>query len=124
LTRRELFPQGHPMSATFPQGRTTVLSKNVNFFHIGPRVFPYSRGFSGGDANSPFNQQCFFQVTLQLTQLYKAGSTTNKSPEESWKEGARDVVIADFFDTVYCEFFNQLVNRFPENRNWYHQIKE
>jgi hypothetical protein len=124
FTRRELYPPGHPQHDKFPQGRSTFLSKNVNFFHIEPRVFPASRGYSNHDANHPFNQQVFFQVSLQLAQIFKSDRAVPGGPEETWKQSSKNLVIADFFDTVSCEYYHQLLNRYPEIPNWYHDIRE
>jgi len=83
-----------------------LLSSRIIFFQIAPVSIP-----SGIDDSHQF----FWQVTLQLAELPKNLQTggaivANKS---------QGIIIADFYEVVSSDFFNNTLN-FPfANRNWY-----
>jgi hypothetical protein len=64
-------------------------------------------------------------LNLQLLESPGKSTTNNAAPSreaKEWQERRGGVIIADFFSTVYSEHLNQLLNRYWENRNWYHSL--
>lgn len=115
LIREEWFSKGHPLAAEFPGGcRRSILSERVNFFRISPREF---------QTPAPYFTHSVFWITLQLVDSLKAGTLDGESPGETWKTPAPGLVLADFYDVVYPEFFNSLQDWSFMNRNWYNSLE-
>lgn len=111
LVRIERFSDDHPEQP----GKTVrrVLSDRVNHFTIDPVELP---------SEDPAAPQCFYQVTLQLVETFQRPDVTAGSAAS--KERQRGVLIADFFDVVYPEFYNAFRSEPFVNYNEHTMIKE
>ncbi|MBF0542883.1 MAG: hypothetical protein HQM08_00545 [Candidatus Riflebacteria bacterium] len=104
LVREEKF---HPRLGGTIESR--VLSEKLNFFQIQPIEIQTTKG----------RNQYFFQVTLQLIDSYTSvptGFSTNISRSSG-------IVMADFTDIVYPEFWKSLWNQEFIGRNWHSGIE-
>jgi type II secretory pathway pseudopilin PulG len=121
LTRTEFFHPDHPMAAKFPDGLKKTLSQQVNFLRISPKFLSSMKSL-GEMEGKLLNRRPYFWITLQLVETLPAPQGGQLPNDGSWVTPGPNVVIADFFDTVYCEFTNSLISRFPANRNTYVEL--
>lgn len=96
------------------EGKTTktVLSENVNFFEIKEILMEVD----GKD-------QFYYLITLQLIDVLHSNDMKDKKSGEKLRENQKDVILADFYDIVYPEYFNAAWNDKRLNPNWHTQIK-
>lgn len=96
------------------EGKTTktVLSENVNFFEIKEILMEVD----GKD-------QFYYLITLQLIDVLHASDMKDKKSGEKLRENQKDVILADFYDIVYPEYFHALWNDKKLNPNWHTQLK-
>ena len=92
-----------------------ILSENVNFFEI------KDIGITTAVNNS--KMQFYYQITLQLIDVLHASDLDNKKKGEKLRENQKDVILADFYDVVYPEYFNALWNDKRLNQNWHTELK-
>lgn len=85
-----------------------VLSENINFFEI-KEIFLEFEG----------KKQYYYLITLQLLDVLHASDMKNKKSNEKLTENQKDVILADFYDVVYPEFFHALWNDEKPNPNWH-----
>lgn len=99
------------------KGKTTskVLSENINFFEIN------DIGITTKVDNS--KMQFYYQITLQLIDVLHASDYDNKKIGEKLRQNQKDVILADFYDIVYPEYFNALWNDKRLNQNWHTELK-
>jgi hypothetical protein len=113
LVRREYYHRDHPLAAKFPNRcRESVLSDRVNIFKLEPRVVPTVK---------PYRNQSFVWVTLQLVETFRK-TETGVTVQKDWKKASQGVIVSDFFDVVYPEFYHALLNNGFMNRNWNNRI--
>ena len=106
LIREEVVHPALPGAST---GRK-VLSERVNFFSIRPVEIQNKVG----------TNQWFYNVTLQLGEVRNPNIVKGtQGPVPAKMAG---VMISDFFDVVYPEFFAALNNQEFMGRNWYTSI--
>ncbi len=86
-----------------------ILSKNVNFFDIKQIRFKVN----GVD-------EFYYLITLQLIDTIHAD---NVAPGTKLEETSKNVVLADFFDVVYSDFFSTFWNDKNSYRNWHSEIR-
>lgn len=92
---------------------TRILSDRVNFFEIKPVMMqPYGKN------------QFYFLVTLQLIDALHPSELKGKAAGSKLDELQKDVILADFFDVVYPEFFHAAWNQVRFNPNWHSQIRQ
>ncbi|NCB38885.1 MAG: hypothetical protein EOM80_08955 [Erysipelotrichia bacterium] len=92
---------------------TRVLSDKINFFEIKPIMLqPYGKN------------QFYFLVTLQLIDALHPSELKGKTAGTKLDELQRDVILADFFDVVYPEYFHAAWNQVRVNPNWHSQIRQ
>ena len=109
LVREEAFHPSHPAYSRFPQGKwTQVLTKRLNYFDISPVQVPNATG----------PDQWFFWVSLQLRDAYQKPDLSQAALRYDFKE-APGVIISEFFDILYPEFFTAFHNNEGMNRNWH-----
>ena len=91
--------------------KTRVLSEKVNFFDIEqiPIDVPNAK------------VQFYYLVTLQLMDTLHPKNLTAKKNTQSTKftDHQNHVIMADFFDVVYPEYFHAIWNQFRVNPNWH-----
>ena len=99
------------------KGKTTskVLSENINFFEIN------DIGITTKVDNS--KMQFYYQITLQLIDVLHASDYDSKKIGEKLRQNQKDVILADFYDIVYPEYFNALWNDKRLNQNWHTELK-
>ena len=99
------------------KGKTTskVLSENINFFEIN------DIGITTKVNNS--KMQFYYQITLQLIDVLHASDYNKKKIGEKLRQNQKDVILADFYDIVYPEYFNALWNDKRLNQNWHTELK-
>lgn len=99
------------------KGRTTskVLSENINFFEIN------DIGITTKVDDS--KMQFYYQITLQLIDVLHASDYNNKDIGEKLRKNQKDIILADFYDIVYPEYFNALWNDKRLNQNWHTELK-
>ncbi len=91
---------------------TRVLTERINFFEIKPIMLqPYGKN------------QFYFLVTLQLIDAVHASDMKGRIAGAKLDELQKDVILADFFDVVYPEFFHAAWNQTRVNPNWHTQIR-
>ncbi len=91
---------------------TRVLTERINFFEIKPIMLqPYGKN------------QFYFLVTLQLIDAVHASDMKGRTAGTKLDELQKDVILADFFDVVYPEFFHAAWNQTRVNPNWHTQIR-
>lgn len=101
------------------QEKSKVLSEHVNFFEIKP-IFISQPGTS--------KNQYYYLITLQLA------DALNKNLEQLGKVGVgekieagsagKNIILADFFDVVYPEYFHAAWNQSNFGLNWHTMLKE
>jgi hypothetical protein len=89
-----------------------VLSERVNFFEIKP-IMLQPQG----------KNQFYFLVTLQLLDSVHPKDMKGKSPGSKITDQVQGVVLADFYDVVYPEFFHSLWNQVRMNPNWHTPLR-
>lgn len=92
--------------------KTKVLSENVNFFEIKPLLI-----------SADEKDNYYFLITLQLIDVLHAQDIKDKKTGEKLTENQKDVILADFYDVVYPEFFHDIWNDKGCNPNWHTYIK-
>ncbi|HQB84049.1 MAG TPA: hypothetical protein PLR50_11165, partial [Candidatus Rifleibacterium sp.] len=91
---------------------TRILTERINFFEIKPIMLqPYGKN------------QFYFLVTLQLIDAVHASDMKGRTAGTKLGELQKDVILADFFDVVYPEFFHAAWNQTRVNPNWHTQIR-
>ena len=101
---------------TFKDKTTSkILSENINFFEIN------DIGITTQVDNS--KMQFYYQITLQLIDVLHASDYDNKKIGEKLRQNQKDVILADFYDIVYPEYFNALWNDKRLNQNWHTELK-
>lgn len=91
---------------------THVLSDRINFFEIKPVMMqPYGKN------------QFYFLVTLQLIDAVHPSEMKGRTAGTKLDELQKDVILADFFDVVYPEFFHAAWNQTRVNPNWHTQLR-
>lgn len=99
-------------------GKTTktVLSENVNFFEI--QQIPIS---------IDNKIQYYYLITLQLIDVLHAsdlkGKETTSDTGEKLTKNQKDIMLADFYDIVYPDFFFEAWNSEKSNPNWHTFLK-
>ncbi|RCK79454.1 MAG: hypothetical protein OZSIB_0094 [Candidatus Ozemobacter sibiricus] len=117
LIREETFHPSHPLAATFPGGTwRRVLTERVNYFRIQPWEIP--------DPSQPGSRQFVWWVTLQLVDVDPSQRTPPAPSGDLWTDRGKGLIIADFYDVVYPEFFNAFWRQPLINRNWHTIIEE
>lgn len=90
-----------------------VLTDNLNFFEI-----------KEIDLQLDGKVQYFYLITLQLIDVLHAQDMVGKKQVgEKLTDNQKDVVLADFYDIVYPEFFHAIWNDKKLNPNWHTQLK-
>ena len=99
------------------KGKTTsrVLTENINFFEI------KEIGITTEVDNS--KMQFYYQITIQLIDVLHSSDYDNKKIGEKLRQNQKDVILADFYDIVYPEYFNALWNDRRLNQNWHTELK-
>ncbi len=92
-----------------------VLSNNINFFEI------KDIGITTEVDSS--KMQFYYQITLQLVDVLHPKDYDNKQIGEKLRQNQKDVILADFYDIVYPEFFNAIWNDKRLNQNWHTELK-
>ncbi len=91
---------------------TRILTERVNFFEIKPIMMqPYGKN------------QFYFLVTLQLIDALHPSEMKDRVAGSRLDDLQKDVILADFFDVVYPEFFHAAWNQARVNPNWHTQIR-
>ena len=107
LIREEQFKDNRPTSK--------ILSENINFFEI------KDIGITTNVDNN--KMQFYYQITLQLIDVLHASDYDNKTIGEKLRNSPKDVILADFYDIVYPEYFNAIWNDNRLNQNWHTELK-
>ena len=89
-----------------------TLTENINFFEIKELTM-----LAGGKTNY------YYLITLQLVDVLHSSDLDGKKVGEKLRQNQKDVILADFYDIVYPEYFNALWNDKRLNRNWHTLIK-
>lgn len=92
--------------------KSTVLTPNLNYFEIKKIWF-----------NVNGKAQYYYVVTLQLIDVLRAKDIKDKKSGEKLTEKQKDVILADFYDVVYPDYFNSLWNDQNRYANWHTRIK-
>lgn len=109
LTRTEAFHPDHPLAKQFPGGKQSrVLSEKVHYFALTPRTYE-----TGGQS------LYYFWITLQLADSLQARNLPTNQIGSPMIQRPQGVIIADFFEVVYPEYFNSLIGRNGFNLNWH-----
>ena len=91
---------------------TRILTDRINFFEIKPVMMqPYGKN------------QFYFLVTLQLIDAVHPSEMKGRTAGAKLDELQKDVILADFFDVVYPEFFHAALNQTRVNPNWHTQLR-
>ncbi len=93
--------------------RTTVLSKHVNFFEIKSIVMKAADKY-----------QFYHLITLQLIDATHPSLMKEKTPGERLDQLDKDVILADYFDIVYPEYFHAAWNQSKFGPNWHTLIED
>ncbi len=109
LTREEKYHPEHAEGDRYADGvHRRVLSERVNFLQIKPiEIQTFGK------------KQYYFWITLQLTDTIGRADRKSMSPGVPISERSSGLLVADFFDVVYPEFFNAFWNQEGINRNWH-----
>ncbi len=89
-----------------------ILSNRVNFFEIKP-IMLQPQG----------KNQYYFIVTLQLMDSVHPSEMKGNSPGSKVTDAQSHVILADFFDVVYPEFFHSMWNQVRANPNWHTPLR-
>lgn len=109
LTRTERFHPDHPQAGRFPGGCfTRVLSERVHFFSISP-----------ASCQSGDQTLFYFWITLQLADSLEPRGLPAALSDGPLVRRPAGVIIADFAEVVYPEYFNAFLSRNGFNVNWY-----
>jgi hypothetical protein len=92
--------------------RRAVLTDRVNFFEIKP-IMLQPQG----------KNQFYYLVTLQLMDSVHPKDMKDKTPGSKIVDSQNDVILADFFDVVYPEFFHSIWNQVRVNPNWHTPLR-
>lgn len=96
-----------------------ILSEHVNFFEIKP-IFISQPGTG--------KNQYYYLVTLQLADILKKNSENlgKVGTGEKIEAGKidKDIILADFFDVVYPEYFHAAWNQSNFGLNWHTMLKD
>jgi hypothetical protein len=92
--------------------RKQVLSERVNFFEIKP-IMLQPQG----------KNQYYYLVTLQLLDAVHAKDMEGQITGDKITDQVQDVILADFYDVVYPEFFHSMWNQVRVNPNWHTPLK-
>jgi hypothetical protein len=92
--------------------RTTILSERVNYFEIKP-IMLQPQG----------KNQFYYLVTLQLLDAVHLNDMEGQSIGDKINDEVKDVILADFYDVVYPEFFHSMWNHVRFNPNWHTPLK-
>ena len=91
-----------------------VLTDNLNYFEIKQIDMVV-------DGNK---LQSYYMITLQLIDVLHENDIKDKKTGEKLRENQKDLILADFYDIVYPEYYNALWNEKGLNRNWYSILKQ
>ena len=91
-----------------------ILSENINFFEI------KDIGITTNVNNS--KMQFYYMITIQLIDVLHTKDYDRKTIGEKLRKNQKDVILADFYDIVYPEFFNALWNDKRLNQNWHTEL--
>ncbi|MFZ5949221.1 MAG: PulJ/GspJ family protein [Candidatus Rifleibacteriota bacterium] len=91
-------------------GKTTkrILSNRVNFFEIKP-IMLQPQG----------KNQFYYFVTLQLLDAVHPSEMQGNTPGDKITDEVTGVILADFFDVVYPEYFHSMWNQLRTVPNWH-----
>ena len=68
--------------------------------------------------------QFYYLITLQLIDVLHASDYKDKNNlGQKLRENQKDIILADFYDVVYPEYFNALWNDKRLNQNWHTELK-
>ena len=99
------------------KGKVTkrILSKRVNYFEIKPIEIQPPVG----------KEQYYYLVTLQLVDALNERDFKDKgiTKNNKVKKLKNKIILADFFDVVYPEFFHSMWNHIRLNPNWHTPLK-
>ncbi|MBF0543016.1 MAG: hypothetical protein HQM08_01215 [Candidatus Riflebacteria bacterium] len=109
---KKLIREEIPHPALGSQTKTTVLSERVHFFQIKPLEIHSSQGH---------NQQ-YFYITLQLVDSIDKSTLENLSGFTALSRPP-GIIIADYTDLVYPEFWCEWFNRSGPNFNWHSYLE-
>ncbi len=93
-----------------------MLTERVNYFRIQPWEIP--------DPSRPGSRQFVWWVTLQVVDIDPSQRTPPTPSGDLWADRGKGLIIADFYDVVYPEFFNAFWRQPLINRNWHTVIEE
>jgi prepilin-type N-terminal cleavage/methylation domain-containing protein len=93
--------------------RTTVLSEHVNFFEIKPIVMKASDKY-----------QFYHLITLQLIDATHPSLIQGKTAGTKLDDLDKDLILADYFDIVYPEYFHAAWNQTKFGPNWHTLIED
>jgi hypothetical protein len=92
--------------------RRQVLSERINFFEIKP-IMLQPQG----------KNQFYCLVTLQLLDAVHPKDMEGQTPGAKINDQVQDVILADFYDVVYPEFFHARWNQTRLIPNWHTPLK-
>lgn len=89
-----------------------ILSERVNYFEIKPIMLqPHGKN------------QFFFMITLQLLDSVHPKDMVGQTPGSRIQDLQKDVILADFFDLVYPEYFHAMWNQIRVTPNWHTSLR-
>ncbi len=119
LVREEKLNPAHPDAGALPDGkRTHILTKRLNYFRIQPHEI-----LTQDNKSDPQKTRGYFWVTLQLRDLLPETDPTELQNPDSVLARTKGIVIADFYDVVYPEYFNAYSRQPRAVRNWHSVIQ-
>lgn len=89
-----------------------ILSNRVNFFEIKP-IMLQPQG----------KNQYYFMATLQLVDSVHPSEMAGTTPGSKVSSTQQGVILADFYDVVYPEFFHSMWNQVRANPNWHTPLR-
>lgn len=110
LTREEKLPNALGGNGKF---KVTVLSRRVNYFSIKEVELKAKIG----------KNQFFYQIKLQLAEAREQAKLSQIKEGKLIENRTEGLIIGDFYDVVYPEFFSALWNQENMNRNWHSLIQ-
>ena len=95
-------------------GKTTrkTLSNRVNYFEI-KQIMLQPQG----------KNQYYYLVTLQLLDAVHPSHMKESTPGSKVNDVTQGIVLADFYDVVYPEFFHSMWNQVRANPNWHTPLR-